>query len=130
MAAGAGAFVVYEEDTMTHTPGPWVRDDSYTTGAINTSDYGVERGVGHHVALASVFGVPSGEWDANADLIAAAPELLAACERTALVFEAALWADSSDRGDSRIPMSDSRRELYQEICEQLQAAIAKARGEG
>jgi hypothetical protein len=59
-----------------HTPGPWETDDHETHWSIMAGD--------QHVADVRAFNSPVttfAEGDANARLITAAPNLLAACER-------------------------------------------------
>lgn len=62
-----------------HTPGPWIRhpyDKVYIHKTANQPDY-----VGRQIAVASHFaGVKREEAEANAQLIAAAPDLLRACK--------------------------------------------------
>ena len=70
------------------TEGPWTLEPE-TTGAINAVFKGrrIKQG---HMSLAEVFtDIPEGE--ANARLIAAAPDLLAALERLAGSLERANW---------------------------------------
>jgi hypothetical protein len=59
-----------------HTPGPWHRNippaTKYTT---------IFAGRNTHVARLSVDGLPAAEVEANCNLIAAAPDLLAALQR-------------------------------------------------
>lgn len=86
-----------------HTPGPWRRVDCYI--------YGGPPGTGSHVADASPFGpmADAGVADANARLIAAAPDLLAA-------LEALMHTTEDDLH-------------YLDVCQRARAAIRKARGE-
>jgi hypothetical protein len=97
------------EPRASHTPGPWSFRDAHEDAA---SLFGVERcwevGVDHPAScgLALVPGL-----EANARLIAAAPDLLAACEA---VFKA---------HDTFLA------ELSESLEEQLSAAIKKARDE-
>jgi len=93
-----------------HTPGPWKVDEH--------NDVGAE---GRHVATLSLYG--DGSDDANAHLIAAAPDLLEAL-RTA---EAAL----ADIGDADREPGDDVEWCERRAAEALplvRAAIAKARG--
>ena len=98
-----------------HTPGPWEVTD-------NTADgYGQLVVDSMHGAVAICYtaergipGAPS-ECGANAHLIAAAPELLAALRA------AEEWADYIDDDENRVPI-DMRLAM--------RAAIAKATGEG
>jgi len=59
-----------------HTKGPWIfRNDYYNTDILTTDG---KRRIGYYVA-ASGFGLDA-EGEANGHLMAAAPELLDACE--------------------------------------------------
>lgn len=89
---------------MAHTPGPWVIDRSIRT-AINAGE--------KHVAMVNFYKGPSmetsvsgNEHEANVNLIAAAPDLLAALK------VAQLWLDVDGRYD----------------MQGVNAAIAKAEG--
>lgn len=85
---------------MEHTPGPWHTE---------------EGSYGHYVKVVDPTGrtvarIPWGGNDGgNAELIAAAPELLAALE-------------------AALPMIDGYREGSASVCEAARAALAKARG--
>jgi len=65
-----------------HTPGPWVVDYALSYGHIKTLGYQSERGSTPTVARYDIKGVSIGidEQQANARLIAAAPELLEALQ--------------------------------------------------
>lgn len=105
-----------------HTPGPWEADCCDVTGARPPGDSGVRfwsvvgkgdyRGSVCNVHSAEhIGGITIAERDANARLIAAAPDLLEACYiglGVALAFE-----EESDRSAS----------------EKIRAAIAKAKGQ-
>jgi hypothetical protein len=98
---------------MPHTPGPWHRnirkDGKYPT---------VYAGRNKHVASASAIYDDKGQFDgaeveANIDLIAAAPDLLAACEAALSLL------NNIGKGNwAQTPAGDA-----------LRAAIAKAKGE-
>ena len=97
---------------MTHTPGPWVIDNSIRT-AVNAGK--------KHIAMVNFYktsdkeiSIDEKENEANARLIAAAPELLAACK-------AALRDEMSARLEAAGGLSD-------ETVAMLEAAIAKAEG--
>lgn len=108
-----------------HTPGPW-RVEAGTTliwGNCNPDDHST-RGMGYPIAEARIN--PSGNWstgpyadegEANARLIAAAPDLLEALESIVLM-------QAENRGDgvkTHLALSH--------LCVTAQAAIARARGE-
>jgi hypothetical protein len=58
-------------ETVKHTPGPWMIETPKTGGRFITGKgFPVASLTGHHVD----------DWDGNARLIAAAPELLEACQ--------------------------------------------------
>jgi hypothetical protein len=94
---------------MSHTPGPWGLDDDTMEIFSNTT--------GHSTGwIAKVLGnddngrpLKSDEMTANACLIAAAPELLAALK----AIKAVLWSDSED---------------IRPVEKMIDAAIAKAEG--
>lgn len=90
---------------MAHTPGPW---EVAMPGEVD-EHYAVLDGFGH---TASVYGYPeeASAALANARLIAAAPDLLAACEE--LLIYLGDWNDMED-----------------ETCVAARRAIAKARGQ-
>lgn len=104
-----------------HTPGPWYagRPDMQTVvdGVGSKWIYGPEdSGVGGYVAVAS--GLASDDWGvimANACLIAAAPDLLEACEAALanLDYLREQWGFHASR----------------EMTGKLRAAVAKANGE-
>ncbi len=92
---------------VSHTPGPW-RVAGITTPTGN--DIGIRGQTDTVIALA--LAGPNREPDANARLIAAAPDLLAACEWAFLELQVWLPKDPSDRAASGL--------------ETIAAAIAKA----
>ena len=100
---------------MGHTPGPW---EVAPPGYVD-EHYAVLDGFGH---TASVYGYPEQEAVAlaNANLIAAAPELLAACTAVANDCERLI------EGDDFSGMSDA--ELFGAFVHTLRSAIAKAEG--
>ena len=95
---------------MTHTPGPWriVRIDGELVGSIFRGKTRICAGIIDDIKLHS-------EAEANAHLIAAAPEMLEVLEWLAEEF------DRRDLGDGAM-FCDSD-------IEQVRAAIRKARGE-
>jgi hypothetical protein len=87
-----------------HTPGPWKAATAFSENEPN----------GYHVISPPKWGSPDiaiADSDANARLIAAAPELLAACQFLA------------DAAETEPGMS-----IYRAHIEQARAAIAKAEG--
>ena len=98
---------------MAHTPGPWfVNDDCIEAGGPEGP---------RDVTLAVVQGHPhNAARAANARLIAAAPDLLAACEAVANDCERIL------DGDDFSGMSDA--DLFRAFLDTLRPVIAKAEG--
>lgn len=94
--------------TAKHTPGPWTADE-WATGYTVSSDL-------EHYSVCHLEGCNNAE--ANARLIAAAPELLAALEAFIGLPFPMPGQKSSNRG-----WSD-----FQAYCDQARAAIAKAKG--
>ena len=97
---------------MKHTPGPWVATHA------NGNDFIVKSGDIEVVAGCGCYGSPymrGSNPDADARLIAAAPDLLAALQ--ALVY-----------GELKLPMVSERKQREQ-LQEMALAAIAKATGE-
>lgn len=93
-----------------HTPGPWAfTADMY--GLDNMRVFGVNDATGNGIANCGYDG--RGECKANARLIAAAPDLLAAL----------------DRVDAYLSPFDGEEDAYAEIRSAIQQAIAKAKGE-
>lgn len=94
-----------------HTPGPWKLD-----GAANTGDLDIVATTGRITMLdCEISEVSEDVLTANAHLIAAAPELLAALRA------AEEWADYIDDDESRVPV---------DVRLAMRAAIARATGEG
>ena len=94
-----------------HTPGPWtVQRDFRGYGTFQIVEAGErERSL---LMCGDAAGVPRGEMQANARLIAAAPDLLESAESILLMLDGTDHSTKIDR------------------MAQLRAAIAKARGEG
>ncbi len=91
---------------MSHTPGPWTVQASPVCYHVVSADRGFETGCIDF----------DGNGLANANLIAAAPDLLAACKRLKSYYEdndMTYYVTNGVRGDS---------EIYVQLC----AAIAKA----
>lgn len=104
---------------MTHTPGPWKVAELFRDERI------IRPGDGGGYALAAAYpqrdkhGRPHYNADANANLIAAAPDLLEACE---IVLDELGKGTTSGRGGFSF--------LENERCQGiLRAALAKVRGE-
>jgi hypothetical protein len=100
---------------MSHTLGPWKIGESNAYPYIYASRAIESQQVGCHVATLA----RTRDCDANARLIAAAPDLLAACEFAARIFGG--HSGASDDPKTRI-------EVEQGFCaiDNLRAAIAKA----
>ncbi len=124
-----------------HTPGEWRtgREDmqSYdaNTGEPFTNVYvtdprgGVHLGHSLPYTVARVFGDKDGESKANARLVAAAPELLTACEEAAddlSIVRDAIGAFSSDRLEHANNVIEESQERAKYVIGRLRAAIAKA----
>ena len=106
---------------MSHTPGPWKRSEFDPMEIIAPEPNVAE---GHNVcSIKQDYGTPSGErkrlaeaqLDANADLIAAAPDLLAACK---VLLEQHCLRD--------IPSPQPAKDEFQRTARVARAAIAKA----
>jgi O-acetyl-ADP-ribose deacetylase (regulator of RNase III) len=71
-------------NSIVHTPGPWEFDES-NFGVCSRHGYGLLDSLGETLGVTvhttDVFGLPVEEAEANAKLIVAAPELLAALRR-------------------------------------------------
>jgi len=114
---------------MKHTPGPWsVSDTSILAGAYGEYCIAVIEDDGGHEA-------PGEEQEANAQLIAAAPELLAEMEHTCN-FALELMARAA--GIDRLFLASQGKEPEYELGEVVRmrqqlgsnrAAIAKAKGD-
>ncbi len=92
-----------------HTPGPWEVDDEnwiYAGGEL--------PGTMKLIATCP----PNGQGDINAALIAAAPDLLAAC--------AALMESGSNGSLDAFMIRDANG--FNKACQQIEAALAKATG--
>ena len=91
-----------------HTPGPWHRNIPPATHYPT-----IFAGRSTHIARVVERGLPPWEVEANANLIAAAPELADAGEAAVRALRCLLDAHPE------------RRERYQPVLDQLEAAIAK-----
>ncbi len=96
-----------------HTPGPWSAFTAQVSQFSKTSrgTVAVEQ---TRAVVAELPARATAETEANARLIAAAPDLLAACQRIAD------WIEESDGDTGSMVRADA---------EAVRAAIAKARGE-
>jgi hypothetical protein len=128
-----------------HTPGPWVVNDFCTEGGADTAvwtshDPHTAKSICecHFNTLREIKSGESGchqlEAEANAKLIAAAPELLEACKTMAEWFrkEKAGFGQSRDTPEGEAKWRDWWDEQLR-LCDQSEtlanAAIAKATGE-
>lgn len=106
-------------ERMSHTPGPWRVNESKISGKDNISDLteivGPQRN-GSQRLIAKMYGCALPEGQANARLIAAAPELLE-------VFKAALW--NVERVTKGRPVEPSLARWL----EKARAVLAKVRGD-
>lgn len=98
-----------------HTPGPWqiqgeeIHSAEYVLGAV----YGIDD-----------YSEEDTEADANARLIAAAPELLQACQELIRAYvEEYILREEVGLGDEEMEMAQAR------AARQARTAIAKARGQ-
>jgi len=113
-----------KDTTTKHTAGPWHYGEAFQ---ILKGDTPCEfRGIGNgavHIGYASITGaVPDPEAEANARLIAAAPELLEACE-------AALEYLNRNRPKGNIRDNFTALNEHENgVVKPLRAAIAKAKG--
>ena len=99
-----------------HTPGPWYVRASRDRGgdpSISTGQPGTAYARAEEVA-----GFVHG--DANANLIAAAPDLLAALEHTKAAIEEAVTLSA---------MHNGHEYSFKSTIEKISAALAKAKGE-
>lgn len=95
-----------------HTPGPWVRGQGRNAPQIIEGDGRVAPKI---IAEIYYYRMTNTERDANARLVAAAPDLLAACEAVlADNTDANLWGDHG---------------LAYAVIEQVEKAIKKAKGD-
>lgn len=90
-----------------HTPGPWLADGPYVYSLKNGRTDRLICETGRSVGPKAKADPP------NARLISAAPDLLAACEAVA----------------ARCPMCAADLECQDDLCYQVRAAVAKAKGE-
>lgn len=101
------------EQRAAHTPGPWFIDDNFIVP--KESEDGSKNG-----AIADVFGDDELQQAANARLISAAPELLAACEKLTGILE---------RHEIVLPDGGRVEGKYLLALDSARAAISKAKGQ-
>lgn len=107
-------------DIASHTPGPWLN---------------AGRGAGSHIHadkgevawLRSYMGIPDEEIDANARLIAAAPDYHAAAVKLVAALDDLVTMTTAERIITGKSTADIRKASDEAITE-LRAAIAKAKG--
>ena len=97
----------------THTPGPWIASDQSRHGC-DYRDRHIMDDSGDILATVHAVRTTAAGRDANARLIAAAPDLLAACEAALSELEALRGVDEG------FPQG--------ETAQALRSAIAKAKG--
>lgn len=105
---------------MKNTEGPWYLQHHITQdGSGGTKRWKILAGKDRSIQIASLKGWDD-EDEANARLIAAAPDLLAACEEALVRVEAAVAI--------RVKLTGIRGGGAYKTVQSLRAAIAKARG--
>ena len=119
-----------------HTPGPWSEEHFQYAGEHQRDIYAeMEDGSRVQVAaIAEMLGVrPHWEPEANARLITAAPELLAACQRISDWLHKQSEKDQQSARDTRIHTMrwayEADAKNYLKMASDLDAVCAKARGE-
>lgn len=103
-----------------HTPGPWVMDGPIFCGNGTSADiegYSVAR-IMQKNRFSSC--IPDSQMEANARLIAAAPELLGACKTTLNHFISVM--------EGHCPPGSPEEEAVDLVAGMLRFAIAKAEG--
>lgn len=98
-----------------HTPGPWQIQRGVPIG------FGLVASAGLRQKIVSAEGVSDSEADANARLIAAAPDLLAALQAIEDDLSGVISVAAIDGQIERLPSLKAARDL-------ARAAIAKAKG--
>jgi hypothetical protein len=113
------------EEVMMHTPGPWIADDNEGFGAWHIWSRMTPTGSGTPGPLVATVVGDSAETDANAQLIAAAPELLLSLKET---FKAAsILAEIVVRAGATKYL-DEHMDVLSGFGKRANAAIAKAEG--
>lgn len=112
---------------MRHTPGPWSVGQQIGAGSLRII---APKDTHGQFTVAETWDIPTPDGmeaeEANARLIAAAPELLEALER--LTEKVARANDLQHSRKSRTIPTEDWSELYQ-LAAEARAAIAKAKGE-
>lgn len=109
-----------------HTPAPWRFQHN---GSWQTNPYSVTasaKGV-HSTTIANIparRSIPSWEWESNARLIAAAPDLLDALHAVQKLMDF-----SSPPNENHITATDCFGTLWEEAEAKVRAAIAQATGD-
>ena len=116
---------------MAHTDGPWITSDDPNGGdGLNISDT-QKRRVAHTSAVRNIRGkviknpIEPDEAQANARLIAAAPDLLAALERLLFLVHARTEQLTEMFGGDEMSSKDYENEIHN-AWKGVRAAIAKA----
>jgi hypothetical protein len=120
---------------MPHTPGPWAvreipKDKHHTFDGF----FRVVDATGRHIATVptnTVYGLAEGDGINNANLIAACPDLLAACEAAIQYDEGILGRAARGEVDLResgggVATGEDLDALYNDWITKARAAIAKA----
>ena len=108
-----------------HTPGPWKAYRGAVWSTHESVSGPVTKGMrtNHVCAISERLKMPDGEREANACLIAAAPEMLAALEACLPWLGKAVFYDLAS-----LPVQTSKEDLSS-VLSMAGKAIAKARGE-
>lgn len=105
-----------QTNTKNHTPGPWEIDATYPEQSKKIHP------VGSTIGVAIAFGDDEEETEANARLIASAPDLLSALQEV----EDWILRDEEALDFGQVAMSS---QMLNERFQNVRAAIAKATGE-
>jgi hypothetical protein len=109
-----------------HTPGPWRREGDHIVGqryVCELSDWAIVAAGSSYPEINAAL---TAERDANAALIAAAPELLEALRRVLAIAECEADARAALAGNDDHPDTQADTREASEACERARAAIAKA----
>ena len=105
-----------------HTPGPWRTLLSSLPGFSRWVLAGGEAS--GYIAIAGVIASEGEDYEANAALIAAAPDLLAACRAVLIFHSGGEWTHNAEIDWIRITGKDDATTKV--LCDTVRAAIAKA----